>query len=108
MADFKALEQMGFKTDNAKLTAQIKWEKQENYTLEKICKKHGLDVWHPNEEVKKHLETEEFKMLKEYQKKAERNEILDIDLKSRQDEIENMDEYLKFSAEKKKKKEAGL
>lgn len=99
----KALEQMGFKTDNAKMTAQIKWEKRENYTLEKLCKKHGIDVWHPNEDLKKHLETEEFKMLKEYQKKAERNEILDIDLKARQDEIENMDDYLKFAAEKKKR-----
>lgn len=59
----KAFEEMGFKKQG-KATAQIQWQARENNILEGICKKHGLEVEHPKEEGRKHLDTESYKAQK--------------------------------------------
>ena len=56
----KALGQQGFHKEG-KATAQIKWEKRENTTLEKLCNSFGIDVEHPLIEGRKHIETERYK-----------------------------------------------
>ena len=56
----KALGQQGFHKEG-KATAQIKWEKRENTTLEKLCNSFGIDVEHPLIEGRKHLDTERYK-----------------------------------------------
>ena len=56
----KALGQQGFHKEG-KATAQIKWEKRENTTLEKLCNSFGIDVEHPFIEGRKHLDTERYK-----------------------------------------------
>ena len=56
----KALGQQGFHKEG-KATAQIKWEKRENTTLEKLCNSFGIDVEHPFIEGRKHIETERYK-----------------------------------------------
>lgn len=60
----KALGQMGFEKQG-KLTAQIQWEKRENQYLEKLCNQRGITVEHPQLEGVKHLETENYKLVKE-------------------------------------------
>ncbi len=60
----KALGQMGFEKQG-KLTAQIQWEKRENQYLEKLCNQRGITVEHPHQEGVKHLETENYKLVKE-------------------------------------------
>ena len=60
----KALGQMGFEKQG-KLTAQIQWEKRENQYLEKLCNQRGITVEHPQIEGIKHLETENYKLVKE-------------------------------------------
>lgn len=59
----KALEQMGFEK-KSKDTAQIQWQRRENEYLENLCKARGLEVYHPKEENRSHLETETFKAIK--------------------------------------------
>lgn len=59
----KALGEMGFEK-SGKATAQIKWEARENAYLDALCKARGLEVEHPKEEGRKHIETEQFKMEK--------------------------------------------
>ena len=63
----KALGQMGFEKQG-KLTAQIQWEKRENQYLEKLCNQRGITVEHPQIEGIKHLETENYKLVKENEK----------------------------------------
>lgn len=63
----KALGQMGFEKQG-KLTAQIQWEKRENQYLEKLCNQRGITVEHPQIEGVKHLETENYKLVKENEK----------------------------------------
>ena len=55
---------MGFEKQG-KLTAQIQWEKRENQYLEKLCNQRGITVEHPQIEGVKHLETENYKLVKE-------------------------------------------
>ncbi len=57
----KALEQMGYKTKASSHTAQMQWQKSENQHLEKLCRDRNIDVEHPAEKGKKHLETEQYK-----------------------------------------------
>ncbi|MDO5785000.1 MAG: plasmid recombination protein [Eubacteriales bacterium] len=57
----KALGEMGFEK-KGKATAQIQWEARENKYLDRLCRRHGLEVIHP--EVGKgvaHLHTDTFK-----------------------------------------------
>ena len=60
----KALGEMGFEKDG-KRTAQIQWEARENKFLEDLCIKHGLEVEHPREAERKHLETKKYKLTQE-------------------------------------------
>lgn len=57
----KALNAIGFETRAAHDTAQIQWEHRENEYLEKLCRERGLEIEHPLEEGRKHLETEQYK-----------------------------------------------
>ena len=60
----KALGEMGFEKEG-RATAQIQWEARENKFLEELCIKHGLEVEHPREAERKHLETSKYKLTQE-------------------------------------------
>ena len=60
----KALGEMGFEKQG-RATAQIQWEARENKHLDELCRAHGLEVDHPREENRKHVETETFKAQQE-------------------------------------------
>ena len=57
----KALEEMGFKTQNIHNTAQIQWQNRERETLGELCRERGWEVEKPTEEKRKHMETAEYK-----------------------------------------------
>lgn len=74
----KAFEEMGIEKKGRE-TAQIQWEKRENAVLERICRDYGLDVDHPREEGRKHLETEQYKAKQELDKTIDNTkDLLDI------------------------------
>lgn len=74
----RALGEMGFQKQG-KETAQIQWQRRENQELERICKDYGLEVTHPKEEKRQHIETELFKMEKRLEQLInESKELLDI------------------------------
>lgn len=56
----KALGEMGFKKQG-KATAQIQWQARENKALEEICNKYNLEVDHPREAGRQHIETAMYK-----------------------------------------------
>lgn len=56
----KAFGEMGFEKQG-KVTAQIQWGHRENDTLTHICERYGLEVSHPKEEGRVHLDTETYK-----------------------------------------------
>lgn len=56
----KALGEMGFQKQG-KATAQIQWEARENEALDNICRSYGLEVDHPKEQGRKHIDTELYK-----------------------------------------------
>lgn len=53
----RALGEMGFKKQG-KETAQILWERRENAALENICREHGIEVKHIENNQKQHLSKE--------------------------------------------------
>lgn len=59
----RALGEQGF-LKAGKATAQIQWEKRENYYLQNLCEAMGLEVEHPHIEGRKHLETDVLKLQK--------------------------------------------
>ncbi|MCR5699794.1 MAG: plasmid recombination protein [Treponemataceae bacterium] len=59
----KALGEMGFEKVG-KLTAQIQWQKRENDYLTHLCEERGLEVSHPKQEGREHLNTETYKAQK--------------------------------------------
>lgn len=63
----KALKEQGFEKQG-KATAQIQWEARENAFLDQLCRQHGLEVEHPKEKNRKHVETETFKAQKELER----------------------------------------
>lgn len=56
----KALGEMGFQKQG-KATAQIQWQARENQALEEICNTYGLEVSHPREAGRQHIDTELYK-----------------------------------------------
>lgn len=56
----KALGEMGFQKQG-KATAQIQWQARENKALEEICNEYGLEVDHPREAGRQHIDTELYK-----------------------------------------------
>lgn len=65
-----ALKQQGLTSSKYGETAQIKWQKQENQTLEAICNKHGIEVKHEQAGTKQeHLTVEEYKLQKSIDEK---------------------------------------
>lgn len=64
----KALNAIGFDTRSARDTAQIQWERRENQYLEQLCRERGLEVNHPLEEGRKHIETEQYKAEQELER----------------------------------------
>lgn len=78
----KAFGEMGFEKQG-KMTAQIQWEKRENDTLTKLCEARGLEVSHPKEEGRTHLDTETYKAEKHLESTLEHTR----DLLSTQDEL---------------------
>lgn len=73
----KALEEMGFKKQG-KATAQIQWQARENKALEEICNKYGLEVDHPKERGRQHIETAIYKAEKRKERVLEdTKELLD-------------------------------
>lgn len=56
----KALGEMGFQKQG-KATAQIQWQARENQALEEICNAYGLEVSHPREAERQHIDTELYK-----------------------------------------------
>lgn len=75
----RALQQQGFQT-KGRSTAQIQWERSENATLEAICRKHGLQVEHPQRdgarERQQHLEKELYIKQQQVKELTERCEKL--------------------------------
>lgn len=59
----KAFREMGFEKQG-RATAQIQWGQRENRTLEEICNEYGLEVAHPKQEGREHLDTETYKATK--------------------------------------------
>lgn len=78
----KAFGEMGFEKQG-KVTAQIQWEHRENDTLTHICERYGLEVSHPKEEGRVHLDTETYKAEKHLESTLEHTR----DLLSVQDDI---------------------
>ncbi len=79
----KALEQQGFETKSKNQTSQIAWEKAENAYLEQICRKHGLEIEHPDIKHKKHLNMREFRQMKRIEELEQQNK----DLQERIDQL---------------------
>lgn len=76
----KALGEMGFEKEG-RATAQIQWEARENKFLEEICIKYGLEVEHPREAERKHLETKKYKLTQEIKElEKQKEEALKIPL----------------------------
>lgn len=76
----KALGEMGFEKEG-KRTAQIQWEARENKFLENLCIKRGLEVEHPKEADRIHLETTKYKITQEIKDlKKQKEEMLRIPL----------------------------
>lgn len=61
----KALNAIGFETNNTRDTAQIQWEHRENRYLEQLCRERGLEIDHPLVAGRKHIETEQYKAERE-------------------------------------------
>ena len=59
----RALEAQGFYKEGRE-TPQIKWQRSENEHLAKLCKTRGLEVQHPTQERKEHLDTGLYKAQK--------------------------------------------
>ena len=57
----KAFGEQGFYTKSGKQTAQIQWEARENRVLDAICREYDIEVEHPKEQGRKHLDTEQYK-----------------------------------------------
>lgn len=64
----KALNAIGFETKSMRETAQIQWEHRENQYLEDLCRERNLDIIHPLEEGRKHIETELYKSQQELER----------------------------------------
>lgn len=64
----KALNAIGFETTSMRETAQIQWERRENQYLEQLCRERGLEIDHPLEEGRKHIETEQYKAEQELER----------------------------------------
>lgn len=71
----KALEEMGY-SKTGKITAQIKWEKDQNEFLEKLCCQKNISVTHTGST--EHLKTEQYKIKKDNQKLLQENTTLSI------------------------------
>lgn len=73
----RALQQQGFQT-KGRSTAQIQWERSENETLETICRKHGLQVEHPQRDGvrQQHLEKQLYIKQQQVKELTERCEKL--------------------------------
>lgn len=56
----KAYGEMGIEKQG-RVTAQMQWEARENKCLEQLCNDRGLEVEHPREENRQHIETSQFK-----------------------------------------------
>jgi hypothetical protein len=63
----KALNEQGFKSENANKTAQMKWEQNERKVLENICTKLGIDAKANQDKTKGrgHLSVAEYKSAKQ-------------------------------------------
>lgn len=69
----KALKEQGF-VKQGKATAQIQWEARENAYLDSLCREYGLDVEHPREKGRQHVDTALYKatmQLREYTQAVE-------------------------------------
>lgn len=64
----KALSAIGFDTRSTRDTAQIQWERRENQHLEQLCRERGLEIDHPLEKGRKHIETEQYKAEQELER----------------------------------------
>lgn len=109
----KALGEQGLEK-KGKLTAQMQWEKRENEYFEKLCRDKGLDVVHPVEEHRKHLETNLYKAQKSLEKTLDdTKDLLNIqddlnskicDLKKQWDYVEKKrQKALEYTAKKTRK-----
>lgn len=66
----RALEQDGIVSTSKSQTAQMLWERKENEALEEICRRHGLEIVHPQRGSKvEHLTLEEYKLQKEVEER---------------------------------------
>ncbi|MCR4750203.1 MAG: plasmid recombination protein [Lachnospiraceae bacterium] len=70
----KALNEMGYETENIHETAQIKWEREQNQYLERLCVREGLQIEHPMLENVKHMNIKEFKQQKRIEELERENE----------------------------------
>ena len=100
-----ALQEMGFYGINKKNTAQMQWQKRENLDVEELCKKRGLEIWRPNREYKKHLETQEYKTNRELMRREDEYKYSLKIIEGFENEIKDMQDYLKWKKEKEANKE---
>lgn len=87
----KALEEMGY-TKQGPITAQIKWEAEQNDYLTKLCESRGLTVDHPKAQ-KKHLDTPDLKA------KTEKMAVLDQKIDKRRAQLVSMDQKHKVATQ---------
>ena len=95
----RALESMGFvKGESGPETPQIQWERRENKFLEELCEKSGIPIWHPNREYKKHLETEEYKAVRNLENAESKMKLTTEDLRRLEKNLKNVEEFQKYKA----------
>lgn len=98
----KALGEQGFEKQG-RLTAQIQWEKQQNEYLEGLCKDRGLEVAHPTQEKREHMQTDLYKAHKSLEHTIDETRgLLDIqdDLKAETSRLEAIRDKAEKQAEK--------
>lgn len=73
----QALKEQGIEGTGYRDTAQMRWERRENETLEHICNRFGLEVKHPQRDQNlEHLTVEEYRTIKKLADKQKELEKL--------------------------------
>lgn len=97
----KAFEEMGYEKQG-KLTAQIQWEANQNKYLEELCISRGIEVEHPKEQDRHHLETELYKAQQQAKDLAMQLSEKDMELEKANEQLEKVLELKARASEIKK------
>lgn len=85
----KALEDIGF-TTQGKQTAQMAWEARENQFLGQLCMEQNILVIHPGGDRKEHLQTAEYKAVKQIETLEEQKKQLLIEVEGQKLELKSV------------------